>query len=55
MFTELHREEKREEGDRDGQEDKGGIKRREIDPAGKGTGQMPTKPNKRGRDRESTS
>ena len=32
MFTELHREEKREEGDRDGQEDKGGIKRREIDP-----------------------
>ena len=29
MFTELHREEKREEGDRGGQEDKGGIKRRE--------------------------
>jgi len=24
MFTELHREEKREEGDRGGQEDKGG-------------------------------
>ena len=23
-------------------------------PAGKGTGEMPTKPNKRGRDREST-
>ena len=35
MFTELHREEKREEGDRGGQEDKGegGIKRRETDPA----------------------
>ena len=31
MFTELHREEKREEGDRGGQEDKGGIKRRETD------------------------
>ena len=31
MFTELYREEKREEGDRGGQEDKGGIKRREID------------------------
>ena len=31
---ELHREEKREEGDRGGQEDKGGgIKRRETDPA----------------------
>ena len=35
MFTELHREEKKEEGDRGGQEDKGegGIKRRETDPA----------------------
>ena len=34
MFTELYGEEKREEGDRDGQEDKGGwIKRRETDPA----------------------
>ena len=34
MFTELHREEKREEGDRGGQEDKGrGMKRRETDPA----------------------
>ena len=33
MFMELHREEKREEGDRGGQEDKGGIKKREIDPA----------------------
>ena len=33
MFTELHREEKREEGDRGGQEDKGGLKRRETDPA----------------------
>ena len=34
MFTELHREEKREEGDTGGQEDKGGgIKRRETDPA----------------------
>ena len=33
MFTELHREEKREEGDRGGQEDKrGGIKRSETDP-----------------------
>ena len=31
---ELYREEKREEGDRDGQEDKeGGIKRSERDPA----------------------
>ena len=31
---ELYREEKREEGDRGGQEDKrGGIKRRETDPA----------------------
>ena len=29
MFTELYIEEKREEGDRGGQEDKGGIKRRE--------------------------
>ena len=34
MFLELYREEKREEGDRGGQEDKkGGIKRRETDPA----------------------
>ena len=38
MFTELHREEKREEGDRGGQEDKEGIqkerdRRRETDPA----------------------
>ena len=33
MFTELYREEKREEGDRGGQEDKGEIKRRETDPA----------------------
>ena len=33
MFTELYREEKREEGDRGGQEDKGGIKRKETDPA----------------------
>ena len=33
MFMELYREEKREEGDRSVQEDKGGIKRREIDPA----------------------
>ena len=33
MFTELHREKKREERDRGGQEDKGGIKRRETDPA----------------------
>ena len=32
MFTELHKEEKREEGDRGGQEDKGEIKRRETDP-----------------------
>ena len=29
---ELYREEKREEGDRGGQGDKGGIKRRETDP-----------------------
>ena len=34
MFTELYREEKKEEGDRSGQEDKRGeIKRRETDPA----------------------
>ena len=33
MFTELYREEKREEGDRGGQEDKGGMKRRQTDPA----------------------
>ena len=34
MFPELYREEKREEGDRGGQEDKrGGMKRRETDPA----------------------
>ena len=34
MFTELYREEKREEGDRGGWEDKkGGIKRKETDPA----------------------
>ena len=33
MFTDLHREEKREEGDRGGQEEKRGIKRRETDPA----------------------
>jgi len=32
MFTELHREEKREEGDRGGQEDKGGNQK-ETDPA----------------------
>ena len=32
MFTELYREEKREEGDRGGQQDKrGGMKRRETD------------------------
>ena len=34
MFMELYREEKKEEGDRGGQEDKKGkIKRRETDPA----------------------
>ena len=33
MFTELYREEKREEGDRGGQEDKMGSERRETDPA----------------------
>ena len=34
MFMELYREEKRKEGDRGGQEDKGvGIKRRDTDPA----------------------
>ena len=32
-FTELHGEEKREKGDRGGQEDKGGNQRRETDPA----------------------
>ena len=30
-FTELHREEKREEGERGGQEKKGGNQRREMD------------------------
>ena len=34
MFTELYREEKKEEGDRGGQKDKrGGMKRRETAPA----------------------
>ena len=33
MFMELYSEEKREEGDRGGQEEKGGIKRSETDPA----------------------
>ena len=33
MFTELYREEEREGVDRGGQEIKGGIKRRETDPA----------------------
>ena len=33
MFMELYREEKKEEGDRGGQEDKRGMKRRETDPA----------------------
>ena len=33
MFTELNREEKREEGDRGARRIKGGIKRRETDPA----------------------
>ena len=34
MFTELYREEKREEGDKGVREDKrGGIKKRETDPA----------------------
>ena len=33
MFTELYREEKREEGDRGRQEDKGANQRRETDPA----------------------
>ena len=33
MFTELYREEKKEEGDRGGHEEKGGIKRNETDPA----------------------
>ena len=32
MFTELHREKKREEGDRGARRIKGGIKRRETDP-----------------------
>ena len=38
MFAELHREEKREEEDRGGQEGKGGIKKRETDLA---TNQFP--------------
>ena len=33
MFTELDSEEKKEEGDRGGQENKGGTERRERDPA----------------------
>ena len=33
MFTELYREEKSKEGDIGDQEEKRGIKRREIDPA----------------------
>ena len=33
MFTELNREEKREEGDRGARRIKGGIKRSETDPA----------------------
>ena len=33
MFTESHREEKREEGERGSHKIKGGIKRRETDPA----------------------
>ena len=33
MFTELYREEKREEGDRGGQKDKGENQRRKTDPA----------------------
>ena len=33
MFTELNREEKREEGDRGARRIKGGIKRRETEPA----------------------
>ena len=33
MFTELFREEKKEEGERGVQEDKRGMKRRETDPA----------------------
>ena len=33
MFTELHREENKEEGDRGDQEDKRGNQRRETDPA----------------------
>ena len=32
-YTELHGKEKRERGDRGGQEEKGGIKRSETDPA----------------------
>ena len=33
VFTELYREEEREEGDRGGQQDKREMKRRETDPA----------------------
>ena len=33
MFTELYREEKKEEGDRGGQEDKRGGMKRKTDPA----------------------
>ena len=33
MFTELHRKKKGEKGDRGGQRIKGGMKRRETDPA----------------------
>ena len=52
MFTELYREEKREEGDRGGQEHKGGIKRRETDPA---SNQFPKCPPRSGTQRDSQS
>ena len=52
MFTELHREEKREEGDRGGQEDKRGNERRETDPA---SNQFPKCPPPSGIHRDSES
>ena len=53
MFMELYREEKREEGDRGGQEDKGrGMKRRETDPA---SNQFPKCPPPSGIHRDSES
>ena len=52
MFMELYREEKRDEEDRGGQEDKEGIKRRETDPV---SNQFPKCPPPSGIHRDSES